>query len=108
MEIVDNIGPDGADMSIDQIPIIGGFFDRGMRWPHYRERWYAGRIDDVRTFIVENKIRVCGDYMEERHILLDSGERWFFSMRAWGDLMAAVWSTEEDKDFHYIDFYVKE
>ena len=28
-----------------------------------------------------------------------------FSMRAWGDFMAAVWSEKDDKDYCYIDFY---
>jgi hypothetical protein len=29
-----------------------------------------------------------------------------YTYRAWGDLMAVVWSTEEDKDYGYIDFYM--
>ena len=29
-----------------------------------------------------------------------------YSFRSWGDLMAAVWSTEENKDYGYMDFYM--
>jgi hypothetical protein len=29
-----------------------------------------------------------------------------YTYRGWGDLMAAIWATEEDKDYHYMDFYM--
>ena len=29
-----------------------------------------------------------------------------FSFRSWGDLMAAIWSEEEDKDYDYLNFYM--
>jgi hypothetical protein len=29
-----------------------------------------------------------------------------FSYRGWGDIMAAIWSEEENKDYNYMDFYM--
>jgi hypothetical protein len=29
-----------------------------------------------------------------------------FSYRAWGDLLSAIWSEEENKDYNYMAFYM--
>ena len=38
--------------------------------------------------------------------LFSDGKVATFSFRGWGDLMAAIWSEAEDKDYGYMDFYM--
>lgn len=91
---------------------LGGFFRDGMRWKDYiglvcdDDRKY---LEAIRESVVSNGIRYSG----ETHQYGDSGVPLFsdgtvgqFSYRAWGDLMAAIWSTEEKRDYEYMDFYI--
>lgn len=90
---------------------MGGFFDNGMRWKDYLDAWeekgqeYA---EACREYIIENEIKYTG--MENQ----DSGKDCFlfddntfasFSFRAWGDLLAAIWSEAENTDHNYMHFY---
>jgi hypothetical protein len=91
---------------------LGGFFSRGMRWSDYIEGGspvFIERAEAIRVSAIENGIRHTG----EHHQFGDDGVPVFsdgtcgsFSFRAWGDLMAAIWSEEEGRDYSYMDFYM--
>lgn len=91
---------------------LGGWFQRGNRWKDYKKAFkkYAHPYQEaLRKSIIERNLRYCGNDHEE----LEDGVPVFsdftvatYSYRAWGDLMAAVWSTQENKDYSYIDFYM--
>lgn len=63
--------------------------------------------EELRKSIIQNKIKISGrQHQEEDYIPLFSDNTvGVFSLRAWGGLMAAVWSEEENKDYSYMDFY---
>ncbi|MHB8276395.1 MAG: hypothetical protein ACYDIA_01910 [Candidatus Humimicrobiaceae bacterium] len=92
---------------------LGGFFEKGMRWKDYKEQWIPGihpMLETLRKSIVKNDIRWTGEEMQENGYdtvpLWSNGKVDTYSWRAWGDLMAAVWSEKENKDYSYIDFYM--
>jgi hypothetical protein len=92
---------------------MGGFFKKGMRWPDYLEQIKEYNVDPayferIREAVLATGLRQTGDFhqnSEEGCPVFDDGTSGTFSMRAWGDLMAAIWSTAEDKDYEYMDFY---
>lgn len=95
---------------------LGGFFQLGMRWTDYLEQC-APPIDSegaldleiLRKTIIKQHIKCTGrehqSDIEPYVPLFEDGTVATFSYRAWGDLMAAVWSSEEEKDYCYMDFY---
>ena len=90
---------------------MGGFFKYGMRWDNYVEKFTEeGRLEAeiLREGIIENNIKCTGSEQQNGYDcipLWSDNKVDTFSMRAWGDLMAAIWSTEENKDYSYMDFY---
>ena len=90
---------------------FGGFFKDGMRWEDYISSAPECGIkyyEALRDIIILENLKYTGS----QHQHLDGGVPVFadgtiatFSFRAWGDLMAAIWSTEENKDYSYMDFY---
>ena len=111
MKVKEWISYNDARNYTDSIGGMGGFFSNGMRWSNYIERIaddYKPYYEAVRADVIEKKIRLTGD----RHQYGDAGVPLFeddtvgtFSYRAWGDLMAAIWSEHENKDYSYMDFY---
>jgi len=103
---------DSGDYKEAPCGCMGGFFKEGMRWEDYIDSFYGEvkpHIEALRKSIIENKIKLTG----EEHQTIDGGVPLFsddtaatYTYRAWGDLMAAVWSEEEDKDYCYMDFYM--
>ena len=92
---------------------MGGFFENGMRWKDYKDVWKESvheDLENLRAAIIANQINCTGD--EHQHSgypsvpLFDDGSVALYSFRAWGDLMAAVWSSEYDKDYSYMSFYM--
>ena len=92
---------------------MGGFFSDGMRWEDYKAAWKEEvheSLEGLRLSIIANQINCTGD--EHQHSgypsvpLFDDGTVATYSYRAWGDLMAAVWSSEYDKDYSYMSFYM--
>lgn len=91
---------------------MGGFFHDGMRWGDYigvfcREvHKYA---EALRASIIEKGIKECGPWHQDSSVngapIFSDGTAATFSYRAWGDLLAAVWSTEENRDSNYMEFY---
>ena len=91
---------------------MGGFFDDGMRWGDYKDVWNESVHEDLeglRTAIIANQINCTGDEHQNGYPsvpLFDDDTVATYSFRAWGDLMAAVWSSEYDKDYSYMSFYM--
>lgn len=90
---------------------MGGFFDDGMRWKDYLEIWKPEvheLLEDLRKAIVESGLKCTGAEHQSGALavpLFPDGKVATYSYRAWGDLMAAVWSEEENKDYSYMSFY---
>ena len=92
---------------------MGGFFSEGMRWKNYKENYVPKvheKLEELRRSIIENNIRCTGEERQEGGgnvvPLWSNGKVDTYSWRAWGDLMAAVWSEHENKDYNYMDFYM--
>jgi hypothetical protein len=112
VKVVDWITCDKSDHYETSFGGFGGFFDNGMRWKDYIDIWK----DEVKPYaealkkeIIEKNIRFGGEW----HQYSGSGVPLFsdntvatFSYRAWGDLLAAIWSDEENKDYSYVNFYM--
>jgi hypothetical protein len=91
---------------------LGGFFDHGMRWSDYIKTWKDKDrpfLEAIRESIIEHGYRHTGEhhqYGDNGTPLFENGTVANFSYRGWGDLMAAIWSEVEDKDYNYMDFYM--
>lgn len=106
------ISPEEAD-GRDPVGGIGGWFNwesKGMRWKDYVATWRVpAYAEALRKEIVEKGIRRGGDWHqndEEGTPLFSDGKVGSFTYRAWGDLLAAIWSEEEGNDYTYMDFYL--
>lgn len=94
---------------------LGGFFnwkEKGMRWKNYLYtqpgEWHP-YLEALRKEIIENEIKITGEthqYANSGTPLFSDGKIGCWSFRGWGDLMAAIWSEEENKDYTYMDFYM--
>lgn len=109
------IGYAEANEKEDSVGGMGGFFNfsqKGQRWKDYLARQKPddhSRIEAIRKSVLRKRLRLTGD--EHQHSpsgvpLFNDDTVGTFSMRGWGDLMAAIWSEEEDKDYSYIMFYM--
>lgn len=89
----------------------GGFFKKGMRWKDYSKGFtIRGKIKlrILRKEIIKKELKYTGRIHQEgceAVPLWSNGKVDTYSYRAWGDLMAAIWSTEENRDYSYMDFY---
>lgn len=111
MKVVDWIAYDNCGNYQDSVGGMGGFFKDGMRWRDYIDRYTDEAkpyFEAIRKEVIEKNIKING----AGHQFCDNGVPLFedntvgtFSYRAWGDLMAAIWSEHEDKDYNYMDFY---
>ena len=114
IEVVEFVDLDEVDGKIreNELSTMGGFFLHGMRWKDYlnflsndKTKEYA---EALRKYIVEHNIRINGQehqYSESGVPLFSDNTIAVFSFRGWGDIMAAIWSEEEDMDYCYMDFY---
>jgi hypothetical protein len=94
---------------------LGGWFNReggGDRWVDYLGVYYEEThpyLEAIRRDVIAKGLRLTGEDHENHQQgtpLFDDGTVGKFSWRAWGDLMAAIWSTEEGIDYNYMDFYM--
>lgn len=88
---------------------LGGFFENGMRWDNYIEIVKdSPHLTALREEIIRKGLKENGgwhQYNEAGVPLFSDGSIASYSMRGWGDLLAAIWSTEESTDYNYMDFY---
>jgi|GEM_PF-3621061 len=83
---------------------------KGQHWESYLEAIGESLIpyaNAIRESVIKNNIR----YKGSEHIYSDNGIPVFdnntigvFSFHAWGDIMAAIWSDIDNRDYTYIDF----
>ena len=98
--------------SIGSIAVLGGFFKKGLRWKDYVERFddsVVPYLEALKEEILDKELKYTGEdhqYGEYGTPVFEDGRVFLASMRAWGDLMAAVWSEELDTDMSYMDFYM--
>ncbi len=91
---------------------MGGWFENGMRWKDYKNSYKKiahSMLETLRKSIIENGIKCSGEAHQGYSSavpLWSNGKVDTYSFRAWGDLMAAVWSTEDNQDYNYMSFYM--
>ena len=91
---------------------FGGTFNEGDRWKDYigrEEEWKRPYLEAIRVDAIRRHIKISGSEHQEASNgapKFNNGKTGLFSMRAWGDLMAAIWSEEENRDYSYLDFYL--
>ena len=82
---------------------------RGHRWKDYIEVFddMKPHLEAIRKEIVKNNYKFGGyTHQLEMIPIFSDNTIGFFSYRAWGDLMSAIWVEEENKDYNYMDFYM--
>lgn len=126
MKVVDWISYEEADEKEEAVGGMGGFFNSGLiftkdrgydetepvgqRWKDYADTWkeeVQPYIEALKEEIVGKEIKRGGFWHQhsgEGVPVFEDGKVAIFSMRAWGDLLAAIWSEVEDKDYCYADF----
>lgn len=95
------------------IGCCGGWFGflKPMRWEDYLKIWKPEAhiyCEAFREYVLQNRLKRGGDWHQETEgaPLFSDGTAATFSYRAWGDILAAIWSEEENKDYSYMDFYM--
>lgn len=111
MEVINWISYDEAEQKVPSIDRMGGFFGAGMCWNDYiaHSSTAIQHLEVLRAEIIAKNIRITGQghqYADNGVPVFEDGTVALFSYRGWGDLMAAIWSTEENKDYNYMDFYM--
>lgn len=126
MKVVEWIGYDEIGDREEAVGGLGGFFNagviftkekgyddtekQGQRWIDYVDLWKEENrvyLEALREEILEKQIKKGGFWHQhggEGVPVFEDGKVAAFSMRAWGDLLAAIWSEAEDKDYCYADF----
>ena len=90
----------------------GGMMTTAMRWADYVAEIDAarhGHFEALREAILARGLRRGGDWHQwaaDGVPVFDDGALATFSYRAWGDLMAAVWSEHDGRGYGYMDFYM--
>lgn len=100
-----------AASQLPESPIGGmGGCVEGTGWPEYLMGWMEEampHLEALRTAIVSQSIRCGGDrHQEDMCPVFSDGTAATFSMRAWGDLMASIWNTEDGGHRGYMGFYM--
>jgi len=89
-----------------------GFKESGQRWKDYKETFIEitqPYIEAIRQSVIEKHLKLTGEqhqYSDQGVPLFSDNTVGLFTFRAWGDIMAAIWSEEENKDYSYMDFYM--
>ena len=83
----------------------------GMRWGDYVNYFKPEsrpHLEELREAVIDNHI-FCNSWKYQRELmacpLFDDGTSVTYSRVAWANLMAAVWSSEDDKDYTTQDFF---
>ncbi len=114
INVVEFIYYDEAE-NITDAPLggMGGWFgwNEPNRWHDYADRLWPSSLvyaEALKRYVIENNIRITGqEHQNGCGIpLFSDGKVATFSFRAWGDIMAAIWSDIDDKDYTYMDFYM--
>lgn len=95
---------------------LGGWFnaadEQGQRWQDYLDAFDSTvhpYLEAVRADVVQQHRRVTGEAHQHQPAgvpVFTDGTCFCLSYRAWGDLMAAIWSEHDKKDYGYMNFYM--
>ena len=93
---------------------MGGWFNfgpKGQRWQTYLDNFTPTvypYLEAVRRDVVKNGYRFTGEQHQTQSAIPKFSDGTYMSLtwRAWGDLMAAIWSEEENVDYNYMNFYM--
>jgi hypothetical protein len=94
-------------LKFKNIYLSGKNFQYGQRWKEYITQFVPDcqkRLEILRQYIIENNIRKLTKEFKDTNPLFDDNVCVRCSFRAWGDLLAATWSEEENKDYMYTLF----
>ena len=111
LEVVKWVSNDEAEKLSCSFGGMGGFFNDGMRWKDFLDAFIPEShqyAEALRRDIIKRRIKECGLWHQENENgvpVFSDGTVAMFSFRAWGDLLAAIWSTEENRDSNYLEFY---
>ena len=90
----------------------GGFMTGTDRWEDYvanGDERYRPHVEALRSAVITRGLRRGGDWHQSAADgvpVFDDGAVGTFSFRAWGDLLAAIWSGEDGRGYGYMDFYM--
>ena len=100
---------------------MGGWFGAGVKdgrshfnephtWDDYLDNWKEARpyAEAVRESVIDLRLWESGDFHQGDDCgvpVFDDGTVATFSFRAWGDLMAAIWTQQLGRQYCYMDFY---
>ena len=116
MKVTNWINWEQANKKEDAMDGMGGFFNwdrKGMRWKDYIEACPPEEVpyaEAIRESVLKKGLYIDGATHQtcpNGAPVFEDGKAATFSMRGWGDIMAAIWSEEEDKDYSYMDFYME-
>lgn len=122
MRITEWISNERAEPLTQSFGGLGGWFgfsasvdggDETHTWADYLAEVCAddvarSRAEALREAIVERRLWEDGCWHQEADDgvpMFDDGTVATFSFRAWGDLLAAVWTEQLGRQFCYMDFY---
>jgi len=100
----------GKGASVEAIPPCPhGHHPRWAEYVRVMELERSEHVVALRAAILERQLREGGDWhqsAEDGVPFFSDGTAATYSFRAWGDLLAAIWSEAENKDYGYMDFYM--
>jgi hypothetical protein len=107
--VVDWISYEESESKHESIGGMGGWVD-GQGWPEFiadiadTHRPY---YEALRSAIVANRVKCGGDAHQDSMVpVFSDGTVGSFSYRGWGDLLAAIWNTEDGGSRSYMSFYM--
>lgn len=128
IEVVDLISDEEAEGKEKAVGGMGGWFNAGefmsssnmdgspkitnQRWKDYLEAFQPRvhpYLEALRRWALKYRVRKGGDWHQHSDAgtpVFSDGKIASYSYRGWGDLMAAIWSEEENVNYAYIDFYM--
>lgn len=102
--IVDWISYEDAEGKEESCGGMGGSVAFGDRWDDVFTNANK-HLNALRAEILRLGLRNGGFWHQEEGVpVFSDGTVGTFSMRAWGDVLAATWATHEDVDYSYCDF----
>lgn len=115
MKVKEWIAYDEVGDREDIVAWLGGWFNwerKGNRWKDYLSEYDPiahPYLEAIRESVLEHGLRFGGDVHQQHPEgvpLFEDNMVATFSYRAWGDLMAAIWSEAHDTDYTYMTFYM--
>ena len=101
---------DAGDHEDSRIGGLGGWFGHSHTWADYLNMFEPGAIPyllAMQAAVTRDGIREGGDWHQDCGVpLFDDGTVATYSYRAWGDLLAAIWSEHDGVSYSYMNFYM--